>query len=110
MNVFSAVLLVVFAVIGVIAFVREVTFYLFRYKSDNSVMFVAPISGKCEDAELILRSAVAKIKWVSRGKYDYVICLDCDMDEETKKICESICYEYGFTKLLSKKEFFEYFK
>lgn len=107
MNVMSAVLLVVFAVIGIISFVREISYYLFRYKNDNSIMFITPIDGKCEDAELMLRSAVAKVKWVSRGKYDYVICLDCDMDEETKKICENICEEYGFAKLMSKNEFFE---
>lgn len=110
MNVFSAVLLVVFAVIGVTAFVRDISLYLFRYKNDNSIMFVTPIKGKCEDAELILRSAVTKVKWISKGKYNYVICLDCDMDEETKKICENICDEYGFAGLMSKKEFIETLK
>lgn len=107
MNVLSAVLLVVFAVIGVIALIREISYYLFRYKKDNAVMFVTPVNGKCEDAEFMLRSAAAKVKWVSRGKNDYVICLDCDMDEETKKICENICNEYGFARLISKKEFLE---
>lgn len=110
MEVLSAVLLVVFAVIGVITIVRNISFYLFGYKNDNSIMFVTPIDGKCEDAELMLRSAAAKVKWVSRGKYDYVICLDCDMDEETKKICENICEEYGFAKIMSRNEFFKLIK
>lgn len=110
MEILSAVLLVVFAVIGVTSLVRDISLYLFRYKNDNSVMFVTPVEGKCDDAELMLRSAASKVKWVSRGKYDYVICLDCDMDEETKKICENICEEYGFAKLISKNEFFELLK
>ena len=110
MNVLSSVLLVVFAVIGVIAFVREISYYLFRYKNDNSIMFVTPIDGKCDDAEFMLRSAAAKVKWVSRGKHNYVICLDCDMDDETKRICENICNEYGFAKLISRNEFFELLK
>lgn len=110
MNTLSAVLLVVFAVIGVVAFVRELTYFLFRNKSDNTVMLVTPVRGKCEDAEYMLRSAAAKIKWVSRGRYDYVICLDCGMDEETKRICEKICSEYGFAKLVTKSEFFEMIK
>lgn len=110
MEILSAVLLVVFAVIGVISLVRDISLYLFRYKNDNSVMFVTPVEGKCDDAELMLRSAASKVKWVSRGKYDYVICLDCDMDDETKKICQNICEEYGFAKLISKKEFFELLK
>ena len=48
MNVVSAVFLVVFAVIGICAFVRELTFFLFRNRKNNTVMFVAPVSGKCE--------------------------------------------------------------
>lgn len=107
MNVLSAILLVVFAVVGVIAFVRDTTYLIFRYKKDNTVMFVTPINGKCEDAEFMLRSAAAKVKWISGGKNDYVICLDCDMDDETKEICEKICDDYGFAKLISKKEFIE---
>lgn len=110
MNVLSAVLLVVFAVLGIISLVRDISFYLFRYKNDNSIMFITPIEGKCDDAELMLRSAAAKVKWVSRGKYDYVICLDCDMDAETKKMCENICEEYGFAKLISKSEFLKLFQ
>ncbi len=110
MEILSAVLLVVFAVIGVTSLVRDISLYLLRYKNDNSVMFVTPVEGKCDDAELMLRSAASKVKWVSRGKYDYVICLDCDMDDETKKICQNICEEYGFAKLISKKEFFELLK
>ena len=110
MDVLSAVILVVFAVIGVISVVRDLTCFLFRYKNDNSVMFVTPINGKCDDAELILRSAVAKVRWVSRGKHDYVICLDCDMDDETRQICENVCVDYGFAKLMSKNEFLELMK
>lgn len=110
MNVISAAILVIFAVIGVIALVRDLTYYLFRYKNDNSVMFVTPINGSCEDAELMLRSAAAKVRWVSRGRHDYVICLDCDMDDETREICEKICEEYGFAKLMNKKEFLETLK
>lgn len=110
MDVLSAAILVIFAVIGVIAFVRSLTCFIFRYKYDNSVMFVTPINGKCEDAELILRSAAARVKWVSRGRHDCVICLDCDMDDETKQICEKICEEYGFAKLMSKNEFLEMMK
>ncbi len=110
MNVLSAVLLVVFAVIGVIAFVSEVSYYLFRYKKDNTVMFVTPVNGRCEDAEMMLRSAAAKVKWASRGKHSFVICLDCDMDDETKRICERICDDYGFAKLIDKNEFFELLK
>ena len=107
MNVFSAVLLVVFAVIGVMSFIYYLSYFLFRNKKDASIMLITPVEGKCEDAELMLRSAAARIKWVCRGRHDYVICLDCNMDNDTKKVCEEICKEYGFVKLMNKKELFE---
>ena len=67
-------------------------------------------NGKCENAEYILRSAAAKEKWISRGRNDCVICLDCGMDNETKRICQKICRDYGFAKLLTKQEFLKMIK
>lgn len=84
MNVVSAVFLVVFAVIGICAFVRELTFFLFRNKKIIPLCLLLPSAEKCENAEYILRSAAAKVKWISRGRNDCVICLDCGMDDETK--------------------------
>lgn len=110
MNVFSAVLLVVFAVMGVMSFIYYLSYFLFRYKKDASIMLITPVEGRCNDAELMLRSAAARIKWVCRGRHDYVICLDCNMDDETKKICEEICKEYGFVKLMNKNELLEMLK
>ena len=107
MNVVSAVFLVVFAVIGICAFVRELTFFLFRNRKNNTVMFVAPVSGKCEMLNIFCEVLPTKVKWISRGRNDCVICLDCGMDDETKRICQKICRDYGFAKLLTKQEFFK---
>lgn len=104
MNYLSAVLLVVLAVIGVMSLIRDLSLYLFRYKSNNQIMLITPIEGKCKNAEMILRSTATKIRWVSLRKNDYIICLDCDMDSETRQICEKICTEYGFIKIMNKQE------
>lgn len=102
--------LIVFAVIGIIYTVREITYFLFRNKVESSIMLISPIGKDCENAEYILRGAAAKIKWISREKNDCVICLDCDMDEETKKTCKLLCDEYGFIKLVTKSELLEILK
>lgn len=74
-------------------------------------MFVAPVSGKCENAEYILRSAAARVKWISRGRNDCVICLDCGMDDETKRnLPKNYVRDYGFAKLLTKQEFLKMIK
>lgn len=107
MKLFSVVFLVVFAVIGIIAFIKEISCFLLRSKKDGTVIFVTPIGKNCENAEFLLRSAAARVKWLSRGKNDCVICLDCDMDDETKKICEKISNDYGFIKIVGKNDFFD---
>lgn len=102
MNVLSAVLLVVFAVIGAAAVVRELSLRLFSYKGESSVLLITPVeSGR--DAEFVLRSAAARLRW-GGGRCTFAICLDCDMDDETRKICESVCREYGFERLITKSE------
>lgn len=110
MKIISSILLVVFAVIGVIYLVRELTYFLFKKKDNTNIVFISPINSSCKDAEYVLRSTAAKIKWVSRRTDDIVICLDCNMDCETKKICQKLCTDYGFIKLLDKNEFIDLLK
>ena len=74
MNVVSAVFLVVFAVIGICAFVRELTFFLFRNRKNNTVMFVAPVSGKAFDKTGIFRNDKVKIQTKFKQKYCHEIC------------------------------------
>ena len=107
MNVLSAVLLVVFAVIGAAAVVREISLRIFSYKGESSVLIITPIDNN-DDVEFVLRSAASRLRWGGR-RCDCAICLDCDMDDETRKICESVCKEYGFERLISKNELCEEF-
>ena len=32
------------------------------------------------------------------------------MDDETQKICEAMCRDYGFSRLITREEFFELIK
>lgn len=107
MDILSAVLLVVFATFGVIAFARELCFWIFKDKCSNGIVLLTPVKRNCGNAEMLLRCAVAKIKWVSRGKNDCVICLDCDMDENTKEVCQKICKDNPTVKFMEKSELIE---
>ena len=102
MNILSAVLLVVFAAIGVCAVVRELSMRMFTDKTACSVLLITPV-GETENAEFALRSAAAKLRW-GRGCRSCAVCLDAELDDETRGICETICREYGFLKLMTKEE------
>lgn len=102
MNVVSAVILVVLAVIGAATVGKEVSQWLFRVKEDCSVLLITPVDS-AENAEMVLRSAASRLKW-GRSRSDCAICLDCDIDDETRRICETVCREYGFLRLMTKEE------
>ena len=109
MNIVSATLLVVLATVGAAAVIRELCYSIFRYRDDNLIIFVTPEGESC-NAEILLRSAAARIDRDIRGKRQFIICPDCEMDDETQKICEAMCRDYGFSRLITREEFYELIK
>lgn len=104
MTAVSAAILIIFAVMGIIYCVREFTYFLYKNKNNCSIIIVTPLENEKHNAEFILRSAAERLKWFCRGGSDCVLCLDCDMDEETESICSALCREYGFIRLIKKQE------
>lgn len=105
MNIISAVVLIVFAVIGAAAIANEISLRLFRCDEECAMVYVTPINKECRNAELLVRNIASKLGAGRNRKNCYAVCLDCDMDDETKKVCEKLCREYGFIKLMNKEEF-----
>lgn len=102
MYIISSVLLVVFAVFGVIAFLRELTLRLFTRKSDSSVIIITPVD-KSDEPEMVLRSVLSRLRW-GGGCRNVKVCLNLPLDSKTKKICRSVCSEYGFEGLITRGE------
>lgn len=103
MDMAAGVILVVLAVIGAAAVVRELALRLFCGREDGTVMLITRIPAKSGSAEQVLRSALARQRW--RGGAVSKVCLDMPMEERTRRICEGICREYGYETLLTKEEF-----
>lgn len=98
------VLCVALIIIGVTDLIRFVVLSSLKSKDTFDSTTVIPIKGHDEQAEFSLRSAAAKIKWSYSAGDQRLICLDCGMDEETKKICELICSDYEFMDLKKSDE------
>lgn len=103
----STAILIIFAVMGIIYCVREITYFLYKNKNNCSIIIVTPLENETHNAEFILRGAASRLKWFCRGGEDCILCLDCDMDEETESVCKALCKEYGFIKLIKKQELIE---
>lgn len=104
MNVVSGVILVVLAVIGAAAVLREIALRLFCGKSDCTVMFVTHIKAGEENIEQALRGALSRQRWSGLNCVS-TVCVDAVLDEKSRRICETVCRDYGYEKLMTKEEF-----
>ncbi|MDQ5983138.1 MAG: hypothetical protein RUMPE_00136 [Eubacteriales bacterium SKADARSKE-1] len=107
--IFSVVMLFL-AVMGLIEFVRIISLAVFRVKKDKNEILVVPISGHNENAEMILRNAISRAKWLCGTDNRKVFCIDFDMDAETRQICEIISQECEFLYVCSSAEFIEHIR
>ena len=95
---------IVLVILGLVEVVRLITLMIFRTKKDRNVMMVVPICGHSDEVEFLIRSAAARIQWMGAG-YQRILCVDCGMDEETRKICRMIQKDYPFIEFCSMSEF-----
>ena len=102
MNVVSAIILVVLAVVGAATVAKALSQRLFHIRADCAVLLITPVD-RAENAEMVLRSVASRLRW-GRSRSDCAVCLDCEIDDETRKICEAVCKEYGFLRLMTKEE------
>lgn len=86
------IVFVLFAVLGMVEAFRLFLFWLLKTKNPGKLCLVVSISGHDEDAELVLRSACERIRWLPDGKTELIV-VDCGMDEETRRICEMACLD-----------------
>ena len=91
-------------IVGLVQVVRTVTLWFLRPHGKNAGILVVPIKGHNEEAELLLRSAAERVRWMSGGRPQAVVCMDCGMDSSTLAICASVCADYPFMELHHKQE------
>ena len=100
----TAISTAILIVMRIIYCVSEITYFLYKNKNNCSIIIVIPLEGENQNAEFILRGAASRLRWFCRGGKDCILCLDCDMDEETENICKALCKEYGFIRMIKKTE------
>lgn len=96
-----------FSVVGVCSFCKGIINTITKSKNENGIILIEPIFEKQEDAEFLLRNAAQRVKWMGKYGPDKIICLDCNMDSETKKLCQMVCRDFPFIELYSKEEFLD---
>lgn len=104
---FSLCVLIFFALIGLFQVCRGIVQALSKSKDDKEIILIEPICKHQENAEYLLRNAAWKVMWMGRFAPDKVICLDCNMDNETKEVCKLVCRDYPFMDIYTKEQMHE---
>lgn len=94
-----------FAVVGFIEIIRIGSLLLITPKVQRYCALVIPIHGHDEDIEILLRSLIDTVMWESSSKIQQLVCLNCNMDEETLEICERVCNDFSFVHICTPEEY-----
>ena len=84
------ILFALLAVIGIADILRTFLFWMLRTDNSGKLYLVISIHGHEERAEMMMSSAIERLKWM-KGEDKKLICLNKEMDEETRKVCGIIC-------------------
>lgn len=90
MEIIFKIIFVLFAVLGIVEAFRVFLFWLLKTDHPGKLYLVISMSGHDEDAELVLRSACERVRWIPDNQTELIV-IDRGMDEETRKICEMAC-------------------
>jgi hypothetical protein len=93
-----------FAVIGFFCLLRAAVRIFSRPVEEREIILIEPIGENQKNAEFVLRSAAGRVMWMGRFAPDRVICLDCGMDNETRKLCTLVTHDYPFMEICTKNE------
>ena len=94
LEIIGTILLLLFAVLGMAETGRILTAFLLRPKKKGKVSVEVRFCGHNEEAEYILRSAIARMRWMGGREEKEILCIDEGMDPETRKVCEILARRY----------------
>lgn len=97
LDIWGTGLLIFFAIVGMAECCRAFVWFLLRPEKQNTVTVRLYFKGHREDAEYILRRAVARVHWMRSA--EEILCVDGGMDAETRKICEIVARKYPFVHI-----------
>ncbi len=101
MNIFSAILVTIFAIWGLAEFIRTlVVFFCRKTSPKESCILIVPIKGNCPQAEYIIRCAAQEAKFSRKNIFKKVVCILEKTDKQTEKICRQTAKDYSFVEVL----------
>lgn len=98
----GGVLLTFFLLLGVLVGLRQAMHWLFDRPLENVVWVPVSFQGHVENAEMQLRQAVHRLQTWPGDKV--LLCIDCGMDEETRRVCELFAQDFPVCRVVTPDE------
>ena len=98
-------ILAIFFIIGLVEIIKKITLNFFKQTDNNKIIILISLKGHEEKAEFLIRSAITKLKYIGQSGAQKIICLDYNMDDETRKICEIFKNKYSIISIHPAEEF-----
>ncbi len=89
LEIIGKTIFVLLAIVGITDIFRTLLFWMLQSHNRGKLYLIISIHGHEEGAEVILESAIERLKWI-RGEEKMLICLDQGMDAETRVVCKII--------------------
>lgn len=97
------ILLMIF---GIVEICHMILIHTYKKSNQTTTILIVPLYSYTDDAEMIIRNVATKIKW-NNCVTSRLICLDCGMNDNTKKICENLMFTYSFLEIKTLDELSE---
>ena len=108
-EIIGSVCVVVLCLIGVTTVLQAFGGWMLLPRKENTMILLIPLRGHCEEAELLLRGAVQRVRAMGGRDRKVLLCVDCGMDEESRAVCVRFCDENEEMSLVAPEEITEYF-
>ena len=100
---FGFVVLSFLAILGLYYLIRGIFIALSHPRSERGIIVIEPVC-RADSAEYELRRAAAKVMWLGRFAPDRIVVPDCNLDGETRRVCELVCRDYPFMEMCTGEE------
>ena len=96
----GSVAVVVLCLVGVMTILQAFCGWLLSPRKEDTMILLVPLRGHCEEAEMLLRSAVQRVRNMGGKDRKVLLCVDCGMDTESRAVCERFCREDSDAQLV----------
>lgn len=98
------IVFILLLIIGLIDVVKTIILFFLNSKQDKNTIIIVPLTKNDENIEQILRSTATKVKFIGKNTWQNIVCIDYGINEENKKICEKMCNDFPFMKIIKKEK------